>query len=80
MKYLFITIKVQNGEYIHIERVLHTTKAKNIDFAAERYTSKLFGFGEREDDFWWFFNEITAKCLYVKELTKSDYDFLEDLF
>lgn len=55
MKKLFITLKVQDGENTHTHRVLHTTNAQNIEFAAQRYVANFWGNGERQnkkDDFW----------------------------
>lgn len=80
MKYLFITFKVQNGEYTHIHRVLHETKAENIQFAAQRYVSSFWGRGQRENNYWWFFGEIVAELKFVQEISKPEYDFLSNLF
>lgn len=80
MKYLLIILDVREGERVHTHRVLHTTNAKNIQFAAERYVSTFWGEGEREDNYWWFFGEITAKLKMVKELSEYEYRLLSELF
>ncbi len=79
-KHLFIKLLVQDGERQHDHRVLHTTKAKNIEFAAQRYLSTFWGNGKREDDFWWFDNVITARLEKVVEISKKEYDRLFALF
>jgi hypothetical protein len=82
MKYLFITLKVQDGENRHTHRVLHTTNGTDIKFVAELYASRYYGQdGERYDD-WWNFQ---AGCMGVRvenviELTKSEYDLMSDIF
>jgi hypothetical protein len=83
MKYLFITLDVQDGERKHTHRILHTTNAKNIEFAAQRYVANFWGYGERqnkEDDFWWFFGEITCRLYSVVELTEAEYKLMSDVF
>jgi hypothetical protein len=80
MRYLLITLKVRDGEREHTHRCLHTTKAKSLWFAAQRYVSTFWGYGEREDDFWWFDNEITAELDHFVELTESEYNFISAIF
>ena len=79
-RYLFIHLSIREGERQHDHRVLHTTKAKNINFAAERYVSTYWGWGEREDDFWWFHGEIIGELVKVVELTKTEYDLMREIF
>ncbi len=79
-KHLFIRLQVQDGERQHDHKVLHTTNATNIEFAAQRYVSTFWGQGEREDDFWWFDNEITARLEKVVQITKKEYERLYALF
>jgi len=81
MKYLFIELKVRDGERVYTLRVLHTTCAKNINFVAERYASSFFsGKSTREDDFWWFNYEVTARVQFVTELTEKEYKIMSDIF
>ena len=83
MKYLFITLDVQDGERKHTHRILHTTNAKNIEFAAQRYVANFWGYGERqnkEDDFWWFFGEITCRLYTVVEISEFEYKLMSDIF
>jgi hypothetical protein len=79
-KHLFIRLQVQDGERQHDHKVLHNTKANNIEFAAQRYVSTFWGKGEREDDFWWFDGEITARLEKVVEITEKEYNRLYALF
>lgn len=80
MKYLLITLKVQDGERSHTHRNLHTTNAENINFAAERYASTYWGWGEREDNYWWFHGEITVRLERVTEVSEYEYKLMSELF
>lgn len=84
MKYLFIHLEVQDGERRHDHRVLHTTNAKNIEFAAQRYVASFWGNGYRDDrnSEWWNVNagEIALRLRNVTELTEAEYKFMHDIF
>lgn len=80
MKYLLITIDAREGERVHTHRCLHTTTGNNIQFAAQRYISTYWGWGEREDDWWWFHGEITLELRMVKELSEYEYRLMSELF
>jgi len=83
MKYLFITLDVQDGERKHTHRILHATRGNNIEFAAQRYVSNFWGFGERQsksDDFWWFFGEITCRLSNVVEISEYEYKLMSGIF
>ena len=82
MKYLFIELKIQDGERQHNHRVLTTTLASNVRFAAERYAASYWGYGKREDkdDYWWVNGEITIKVVRVTELTQYMYRAMSDIF
>ena len=83
MKYLFITLDVQDGERKHTHRILHTTNAKDIEFAAQRYVANFWGYGERqnkEDDYWWVNGEITCRLYSVVELTEAEYKLMSEIF
>jgi len=80
MKHLFIELEVREGERVHTHRILHTTLAENIYFAAERYVASFWGWGEREDNHWWFFGEITATLKKVMEITEYEYKLMGRIF
>lgn len=83
MKYLFISLAIQDGEREYDFRCLHTTNAKNINFAAERYAATFWGESRLEKPWkvWSAFSgEINISLEKVKELTKEEYDFLHNLF
>ena len=80
-KYLFITMFIRDGERVHTHRVLHTTKCKNIDFAAEYYAAHFCGPSSREDCGWLAWGgEIFIEVSKVTELTLSEYEYLSGLF
>lgn len=81
VKYLFIHLEVQDGERRHDHNVLHTTKASNIDFAAERYVSTFWGYGTRsKNSDWWDYGECAGRLKSYKELTKEEFEWLTNLF
>lgn len=82
MKYLFIELRIQDGERQHTHRVLTTTLASNVRFAAERYAASYWGHGKREDkdNYWWFDGEITIKVIRVTELSEFMYKAMSDVF
>jgi len=83
IKYLFITLDVQDGERKHTHRILHSTPGENIEFAAQRYVAAFWGQGERynkEDDYFWFFGEITCRLSNVVELTEYEYKLMSRIF
>jgi hypothetical protein len=76
MKHLFIHLKVQDGERVHDHKVLHTTNAENLAFAAERYVASYWGYGEHDGDWWWFNGEIAATLETYSELTEQEFEIL----
>ena len=82
MKYLFITLKVQDGEHQHTHRVLHITTASSIQFAAQRYASTYWGYGEHNDDGWWEFESgcLALRVENVKEISEYEHKLLWDIF
>jgi hypothetical protein len=83
MKHLFITLNVRDGEREHTHRILHTTNANNIWFAAQRYASTFWGeCDERSkgDKGWGFFNEIIVEVENVVEITETEFQLMSDIF
>jgi hypothetical protein len=84
MKYLFITLIVQDGENRHDHRILHTILNENIQFAAQRYVANYYGKNAEynKETGWWEFNTgtIAVKLENVAELTKYEYDLMSKIF
>jgi len=81
MRYLFIQLEIQDGERVHDHRVLHTTKAIDLNFAVERYVSTYWGYGEVDKQSrWWDYGECTGRLKSFTELTKEEYEMLDYLF
>lgn len=82
MKYLYIRLTVQDGEREHTHHCIHTTNAKNIEFAAERYAASFWGKSTHDKDGYWsaWGGEIMIKLRNVERLTKKQYNFLNSLF
>ena len=81
MRYLFIHLEIQDGERRHNHRVLHITKADNLNFAVERYVSTYWGYGKVDKSSrWWDYGECAGRLKSFTELTKGEYDMLNYLF
>ena len=82
MRHLLITLEVQDGERRHTVRNLHTTKANDINFAAERYAASYWGHGTRDncDEWWWINGEFAIRVFSCVELSKADYVTLSKAF
>ncbi len=80
-KHLLITLEVQDGEHRHTHRVLHTTRAKNIGFAGERYVSTYYENFAYRNDVWWNFNggTIAVRLERVVELSYEQVEMLKPL-
>ena len=82
-RYLFIQLKVQDGEREHTHRVLHTTTGTNLQFAAERYVATFWGFSELEKDTGsWYAHggEIALSLDKYIELSFDEFKQLSRLF
>lgn len=83
MKYIFIQLAIQDGEREHTHRIVHTTNAKNLAFAVERYASTYWGYSEldKSSKCWYAFGgEISIKVENWKELTQEEYKLINKLF
>ena len=78
MKHLFIVIEVQEGEFEHTHKILHTTNCENLQFAAEWYTAHFWGFGSRDfdDEWWWWDGEHCGSLYSWKEVSEEDFKVL----
>jgi len=79
MKYLYIELDVQDGERRHTHSCLHTTTGKNINFAAERYAYTFWGKPVGHNDEWWDLNDIAIRVSNIKELTKKEFYFMDNI-
>lgn len=81
MKYLFIELLIREGEREHDHRVLTTTDANDIKFAAQRYASTYWGEGERDGMYWYAHGgEIAIRVESVVELSEYEYKLLSRIF
>lgn len=81
MKYLFITLTIRTGEYELTERVLHTTKAKSIQWAGERYAATFYDSSLNKEQGYWEVNggDLIVMLHSVKEVTEQEYNILKKL-
>lgn len=90
MKNLYIRINIRDGEREHVHHVLHQTNCESLEFAVEWYVAHYWGIGEndrgrtnfigqRQGNFWWFDNEITAEVSAWKELNDEEYELLNQI-
>ena len=84
MKYLFITLKVQDGEHEHTHRVLTTCDdSENILEAANNYAKDYWGNSDKEEDSDWYYflgGTIALKVQNVEVLSKFEYDLMSKIF
>ena len=82
MKYLFITLNVQDGENKHTHRVLHVSQGTDIKFIAQWYAAHFYGTeAERNDDRWEFqAGSIAVELENVIELSLFEYQLMNRLF
>lgn len=82
-KYIFISIKIRNGEYEYTSISVHeissrkSTEKFGKDYVKNFYGSKPFKFSPDED--WFYFNggEVAVKLNTVEEIKKEEYDVLD---
>ncbi len=81
INFLYLQLSIQDGYREHIHRVLHTTKAKNIHFAAERYAARYWSRGRVEGRKSWMQcnGEIAVRLEKVTRLTKREYELMYDV-
>jgi len=80
MKHLFIELEVQDGENRHTHRVQHTTNAKNINFAAERFVSQYWGADSHIDEWWWAKGVMAMRVVKVIEMTEGEHKIMNKFF
>ncbi len=79
-RYMYIRIKVQDGDREHTHHCLHTTKCKSLDFAATWFTAHYWGLGVLDNSYtpnfnqsatkpnkWWFDDEIICELYTWRE-------------
>jgi len=78
MKYLFLKIKIINGNYEHYACLIITTKCKNIEFALHKTVASFYGYPTSRYGYCWNFYNGEISCLLDnwKELTKKEFDIL----
>jgi hypothetical protein len=79
MKYIFIDLKVVNGEYEYSCKSVHVTKAANISFVAEKHAGTFYGGRvSRSDTSWYFYGgEVAVQVANVKEISEQQYQTLK---
>jgi hypothetical protein len=82
LKYLYVQLKVQDGEREHTHRCLTTTYADNLDFVAQKYAASYWGEVAWRDGNHWYAHggEIAITLEKWRELTPEQYQFLTQLF
>ncbi len=69
---------MHNGEYQYECYSLQTTKAKNIEFVAERHAARFYGYGSRWNGVWEFYGgEVSARVDDVKEIPEEHYNIVK---
>lgn len=86
MKYIFLEMKIRNGEYEYSSQSVHELPARKStekfgrDYAKDFYGGKPFQYNDKIDpDGEWYFNggEVAVRCKEVQEITKEEYEVLK---
>ena len=81
MKYLFITLEIQEGERRYLHRSLHKTKGNDIHFASERYAASFWNHSKHDKNGWWWpSGEMALRVHNVTQLKEKDYRLIESAF
>lgn len=85
IKYLFLKIKIHDGNRIYTVYELHSTKCNSIKFAIVWYLAHYWGYAQIDRYYkpqlqYWFDGEFMIELDFYKVLTKEDYQRLSDLF
>ena len=82
IKYLLITLIVQDGENRHDHRILHVTKGQNVQFVAQWYAAHFYGSEAERNQDWWEFQagSIAVEMYSVVELSEFEYTLLKRIF
>jgi hypothetical protein len=79
MKYIFLRLKVINGEYEYSSQSVHQiSKKSNINLFAEKYAKTFYGGNSYIEDNYYFFNggEVAVRVSNVVEITEAEYNVL----
>lgn len=82
IKYLLITLLVQDGENRHRLRILRTTENEDIKAAANEVASTYYGNDSELTDDWYYFlgGSIASQLENVIELSLYEYNLMDELF
>ena len=79
IKYVFITLRVRNGDYDFESKSVHEIKSEidGSDFA-EKYASDFYGDKSYEDNGRYYFNggEVAVDVRRAQEITKEEYNVM----
>ena len=80
VRHILITLEIREGERDHAVHVLETTKAKNLDFVAQRIAASYY-YGTdtyRIDNSWYMYGgEISVTVHDWKELKEYEYEVMK---
>lgn len=78
-KFIFLTVKIQNGEYEYYSSSLHKIgESKDKNQFAEKHAKTFYSNFSHEDDGTYYFNagEVATQLYEVKEITENEYNVL----
>jgi len=79
MKYIFLNLKIINGEYEYSSKSVHAiSKRRNIDVFANKYAKDFYTKKAYSDGDYYFFNggEVAVRVKTVQEITENEYQIL----
>lgn len=79
VKYIYLEMTIQHGEYQHEHRVMFATSCTNIEFAVCWYIAHYWGEAERDEELIWLNSEMVLESYTVKQLKLSEYRVMYDV-
>jgi hypothetical protein len=79
MKYVFLRLKIINGEYEYSSQGVHQiSKRRSLDVFAREYAKTFYGGKSYKEDEYYFFNggEVAVRVSSVVEITEAEYNVL----
>ena len=82
-KYIFISLKIRNGEYEYTSISVHqissrkSTEKFGRDYAMNFYGEKPFQYTQGEEWFYFHGGAVAVKLNTVEEIPKEEYDVLD---
>ena len=78
MTHLYIEIEIQEGEFEHTHKILHTTNCENLEFAVQWYCAHFWEADDiyHDEDWWWWDYVHCGRVSKWKTVSEKDFKIL----